>query len=163
MSNPGVPLQKNDPIKETYDFFGITIDIEWPKGSIREYKGSDFRKEMIVNYGYIRSTDSVDGEELDVYFKDDNLSDKHKIYKITQLRPKKYQDKLNTWCFDEYKYMLGFSSSSEAINAYVRSMTYDHFGGISPMSLSSFRGVVTRNMRKVGLKLDETSIRKEEV
>ena len=46
-------LQENDPIQKVVDFKGIQIDVEWPKGSTREYKQSNFKKLMLCDYGYI--------------------------------------------------------------------------------------------------------------
>ena len=47
-------LKKNDPLKKSLQWHGLSIGIEWPKGSIRKYAGSDFRKDMLCSYGILR-------------------------------------------------------------------------------------------------------------
>lgn len=126
----------NDPIKKAYMFHDIPIDIEWPQGSTRVYKNTDYKKLMHCDYGYVARTESdADGEEIDTYIGPDK--DSIKVYKITQL-------KKDTGEYDEDKFMLGFNSSKEAQEMYLRHMEPEHFGGIEELSWDTFQDMVTK-------------------
>ena len=142
--NIGLTLQKNDPLKKTIDWFGMKIGVEWPKGSIRKYANSDFKKYMYASYGYVKGTSSRDGEEMDVYVKESGLEMAKFIYKIRQMSdPKESGKDWSVW--DENKYMLGFSTMKEAKDTYIKCMTPKHFGGITRMEIKDFRAAVTRS------------------
>ena len=57
-------VYKNDPIKESF-----------------KWNGSPHKNKMHTDYGYIKGTDSQDGEELDVYIKPN--SNKKTCFMIT--------------------------------------------------------------------------------
>jgi hypothetical protein len=145
---PMLPLLKNDPIRKKITWKGINLDIEWPKGSIRKYENSPFRKKMLASYGYIRNTDSVDGEEVDVYINEKGLEKADKVYKITQLKDPIEGKGGKPWTFDEYKYMLGFKSSKEAKSTYIKCMTKKHFGKIEELTVYGFLRSIKRNINK---------------
>lgn len=138
-------LQKNDPLKKSIDWFGMKIGVEWPKGSIRKYANSDFKKYMYASYGYIKGTTSRDGEEMDVYVNEAGLEKSKFVYKIKQMYDPKEGSNQTAWSFDEYKYMLGFSSMKEAKECYIKCMTKNHFGSITRMEIRDFKGAVTRS------------------
>lgn len=79
-------LQKNDPIKKRIKWEGLDIEIEWKKGEIRQYVGSDFKKFMYASYGYIRNTTSIDREEIDVYVKEKGLKNFEVVFKVKQMK-----------------------------------------------------------------------------
>jgi hypothetical protein len=102
----------NDPVKDIADYHGIKIDVEWPKGSIRSYAGSDtYVTHMKCHYGYARGVDGNDGEELDIYLGD---GDSDIAYIIEQVK--------EDGSYDEDKIMLGFDSEGEAIDMYLAHM-----------------------------------------
>lgn len=105
--------KSNDPIKDVKDYKGIKVEIEWPKGSIRSYKGDDtYATLMKCDYGYAHGVDGNDGEELDVYLADGNDSDIAFI--IEQLK--------EDGKYDEDKVMLGFNSEEDAVDMYLQHM-----------------------------------------
>lgn len=129
----------NDPIKKSYDFSGIPIRIEWPKGSTRTWKNSDYKRLMKCDYGYIGKTEGNDGEEVDVYVGPGKSS--KKVFEITQL-------KKDNETYDEDKFMLGFHSEDEAVEAYLQHMDPEHFGGITELSWDEFEKMVRQNKKE---------------
>ena len=115
-------LLENDPIQSTIDWHGLTLAIEFPKGSVREYKSNNFRKVMPASYGYVMGTNDYDGEEIDVYV-GDNL-EAPTVYKLRQLSWEE------DYTVDETKWMIGFSSKDEAIRIYIEATKPSMFGGI---------------------------------
>lgn len=126
----------NDPVQEKYSWNGIPIDIEWPSGSVRKYVDSDYRVQMYCDYGYIRGTDSIDGEEVDVYVGPDKSS--KRVFIITQLVTGTWEGKV-PGTYDEDKVMLGFSDEEEARHVYILHTSERHFGGIDELTLKEFK------------------------
>lgn len=124
-------VYKNDPIKENFRWNGLPIAIEWRKGETRQYENdpNNYKNLMHADYGYIKGTDSQDGEELDVYIKSE--SNKKTCFMVSQLDSKK-------GTFDEFKYMLGFDNEKEAEKCYTDTMPKNMFGGISEIEWSRF-------------------------
>jgi hypothetical protein len=122
-------LIKNDPIKKEIKWKGFNIGIEWEKGEIREYPGSPYKNLMQYDYGYIKNTDSPDGEEIDVCI-NKPIKQKETIYLLFQKQDGKY---------DELKFGIGFSNAGEFRNKYEQTMTKNMFGGIIPMTLEKFK------------------------
>src|SRR5690606_26746903 len=61
--NKKINKSADDQIKNTKNFHGLEIDIEWPKGSIRSYKGDDtYVTHMKCDYGYVRNIEGADGD-----------------------------------------------------------------------------------------------------
>ena len=90
------------------------ITIENPKGS--ERKGTDANGKpwsitMQNTYGYIRGTEGVDGDHIDVFISEDiDGWNGRKVFVV---------DQTNTdSTFDEHKVMLGFNNSEDAEVAY---------------------------------------------
>jgi hypothetical protein len=104
--------EANDPIKDTINYKGIEIDIEWPEGSIRSYEGDDtYVTHMKCGYGYARGIEGNDGEELDIYLVDGNSDT---AFIIEQLK--------DDGSYDEDKIVLGVGSEQEAAEIYLAHM-----------------------------------------
>lgn len=125
----------NDPVQKTRVVRGITCKIEWPKGSMREYRDKkdptkiSHRKKMEADYGYIPGTKDNDGEQLDVYVGPDLKSDT--VYMIRQLK--------DDGSFDEHKVMLGYDSWEAAKKAYLAHMPRKRLGRVLVMSTEHFK------------------------
>jgi hypothetical protein len=110
----------NDPVKDTTNYKGIEIDIEWPKGSVRSYEGDDtYVTHMKCHYGYARGIDGNDGEELDIYLGD---NDSDIAFIIEQVK--------EDGSYDEDKICLGFNDEEEAVDMYLCHMPAFMLGDI---------------------------------
>lgn len=109
---------------------GLEIAIENPAGSVREGKG--WRTKMKYDYGYVRRSEAVDGDEVDVYLGPD-LETAPMVYVVHQ---RKYGD----WkAYDEDKCMLGFPSEKSAREAYLQHYDDPRFlGPITAMPVDEF-------------------------
>lgn len=90
------------------------ITIENPKGSVRsgvDANGKPWQTTMNNTYGYMRGTEGVDGDHIDVFLSD-NLDnwDGQNVFVVDQYN----EDGM----FDEHKVMLGFNDEAEAQDAY---------------------------------------------
>ena len=91
---------------------GYDITIENPKGSTRSGKdasGKAWSVPMHYDYGYIRGTEGVDGDHIDVYLSDNPTQGN--VYVVDQVNQK-------DGSFDEHKVMYGFPSMEAAVEAY---------------------------------------------
>ncbi len=91
---------------------GYDITIENPKGSTRSGKdasGKAWSVPMHYDYGYIRGTEGVDGDHIDVYLSDNPTEGN--VYVVDQVNQK-------DGSFDEHKVMYGFPSMEAAVEAY---------------------------------------------
>lgn len=90
------------------------ITVENPKGSERSGKdanGNPWSITMQNTYGYIRGTEGVDGDHIDVFIADDfDAWNGRKIFVVDQYN--------EDGTFDEHKVMLGFNDIDEAESAY---------------------------------------------
>jgi len=121
----------NDPIKDSVDFHGIKVNIEWPAGSIRSYEGQDsYITHMKADYGYAHDIMGNDGEELDIYLADrDSRSDKG--YIIEQLN--------HDGEYDEDKIVLGVDSEGEAVDVYLQHMPSYMLGDVREVSVDKLK------------------------
>lgn len=91
------------------------VTIENPKGSERsgtDANGKKWSVKMNNTYGYIRGTEGVDGDHIDVFLAEDmDKWDGKYVFVIDQYNP--------DGTFDEHKVMLGFNSMEEARSAYL--------------------------------------------
>lgn len=90
------------------------ITIEKPKGSVRsgvDANGKPWQTTMNNTYGYMRGTEGVDGDHIDVFLSD-NLDgwDGQNVFVVDQYN--------EDGTFDEHKVMLGFNDEAEAQDAY---------------------------------------------
>ncbi|KFA99612.1 PLxRFG domain-containing protein [Vibrio sp. ER1A] len=121
--------------KGSFDFHGLTVAIENPKGSERSGTNSDGESWSVTmknHYGYIKRTEGADGDAVDVFVGPNEAS---KIaYIIDQVDPK-------TGLFDEHKVMLGFTKIKDAKKAYLENYTegWKGFGEMSVVKLDDFK------------------------
>lgn len=123
---------------------GFDISLENPKGSVRrgiDASGKEWQTEMHNDYGYLRRTEGVDGDHIDVFLSD--TPEQGNVYVIDQIRPE-------TGEFDEHKVMYGFNSEEEARDAYLSNYKegWKGLGGITPVSKEEFKKWVDSSHRK---------------
>ena len=122
---------------------GYDITIENPKGSTRSGKdasGKAWSVPMHYDYGYIKGTEGVDGDHIDVYLSDDPT--KGNVYVVDQVN----QD---DGTFDEHKVMYGFPSMEAAIAAYKGQYTDGwKVGTVTEVSREDFKKWVESSKRK---------------
>lgn len=122
---------------------GFDITIEQPSGSVRSGKdanGKEWSVTMNNTYGYIRGTESVDGDHIDVFLGPDMNSDI--VYVV---------DQVNTdGSFDEHKVMMGFSSLEDARSAYLSNYEegWQGLGNITGVALDEFKKWIDSSIRK---------------
>lgn len=91
------------------------VTIENPKGSERsgtDANGKKWSVKMNNTYGYIRGTEGVDGDHIDVFLAEDmDKWDGKYVFVVDQYNP--------DGTFDEHKVMLGFNSTEEVRSAYL--------------------------------------------
>ena len=123
------------------DGYGITI--ENPKGSTRSGKdasGKAWSVPMHYDYGYIKGTEGVDGDHIDVYLSDEPT--KGNVYVVDQVNQ-------NDGSFDEHKVMYGFPSMEAAVEAY-KGQYEDGWkvGTVTEVSREDFKKWVDSSKRK---------------
>lgn len=123
---------------------GYNITIENPKGSERsgtDANGERWSVTMNNDYGYIRGTEGVDGDHIDVFLSD--FPSQGSVYVIDQVNP-------GTGEFDEHKVMYGFSSMDEATAAYLANYSpgWKGLGTISEVSKDEFKKWIESSHRK---------------
>ncbi len=123
---------------------GFDITIENPKGSVRsgtDANGNKWETEIHNTYGYIRGTEGVDGDHIDVYLSDDPTEGD--VFVIDQIDP-------NTGEFDEHKVMYGFKSIEEAKDAYLSNYSkgWKGLGNITKVSKEEFKKWIDSSKRK---------------
>lgn len=108
---------------------GLTIAVENPVGSIRQ--GKNWQTKMLYDYGYIKRSEAVDGDEVDVYL-GPHLS-APTVFIV-------HQRKAGDWdAYDEDKVMLGFDSEADARAAYLQHYSDPRFlGPITAMPVDEF-------------------------
>ena len=91
------------------------ITVENPKGSVRrgvDGSGKAWEQTMQNTYGYIRGTEGVDGDHIDVFLGDDiDGWNGRRVYIVDQYN--------EDGTFDEHKVMLGFNDEAAAQDAYL--------------------------------------------
>ena len=122
---------------------GYDITIENPKGSTRSGKdasGKAWSVPMHYDYGYIKGTEGVDGDHIDVYLSDEPT--KGNVYVVDQVNQ-------NDGSFDEHKVMYGFPSMKAAVEAY-KGQYEDGWkvGTVTEVSREDFKKWVENSKRK---------------
>lgn len=116
-------------------FQGLLISIENRKGSVRsgvDPNGHEWRTKMHCDYGYIRGSLGVDGDQVDCYVGPDKDADT--AYVVHQRKAGKWTE------FDEDKVMLGFTSEDAAKSAYLKQYDDPRFlGPITAMPMDEFK------------------------
>lgn len=91
------------------------VSIEQPKGSVRsgvDASGNKWETTMQNTYGYIRGTEGVDGDHIDVFLTNDiDGWNGRRVYIVDQYN--------EDGTFDEHKVMLGFNDEADAQDAYL--------------------------------------------
>lgn len=122
---------------------GFDITIENPKGSVRSGKDADGKEWSVTmknDYGYIRGTEGVDGDRIDVFLSDN--PEQGNVYVIDQVNQK-------TGEYDESKVMYGFNSLEEAKDAYLANFEEGwKVGVVSGVSKEEFRKWIESSARK---------------
>lgn len=93
--------------------FDVTIEnLKGSKRSGTDEDGKKWETTMTHTYGYIRGTQGVDGDHIDVYLSSDiDGWNGRKVFVVDQYNP--------DGSFDEHKVMLGFNDKDEAFEAYL--------------------------------------------
>lgn len=122
---------------------GYNITLENPKGSERtgtDKNGNKWSVTMNNDYGYIRGTEGVDGDHIDVFLSDNPESGD--VFVIDQVNP--------DGTFDEHKVMYGFKSALAAKRAYKANYSIDWtgLGNITRVSKEEFKKWVNSSRRK---------------
>ena len=122
---------------------GLDITIEQPKGSIRrgtDANGKQWESEMHNTYGYIRGTESVDGDHIDIFLSDNPTEGK--VFVVDQIN--------KDGSFDEHKVMYGFSDMESARQAYLSNYEegWQGLGNITEVSKEDFKKWIDSSKRK---------------
>ena len=122
---------------------GYDITIENPKGSERsgvDTNGQPWSVTMNNTYGYIRGTEGVDGDHIDVFLSDNPAGGK--VYVIDQMN--------EDGSFDEHKVMYGFNSALAAKRAYMKNYSpgWKGLGKTTEVSKKVFNEWVKSSKRK---------------
>ena len=122
---------------------GFDVTIENPKGSVRrgtDAYGKEWEQEMQNTYGYIRGTEGVDGDHIDVFLSDD--PSKGFVFVIDQVN--------KDGSFDEHKVMYGFPDIESARKAYLSNYEdgWTGLGAITPVSKEQFKKWIDSSHRK---------------
>lgn len=120
---------------------GFDITIENPRGSERsgvDADGNTWSVTMNNTYGYIRGTEGVDGDHIDVFLGDTGNG----VYVVDQLK--------EDGSFDEHKVMYGFGSMDEAKEAYLSNYSpgWKGLGNITGVSKETFKEWIDSSHRK---------------
>lgn len=136
---------------------GFDITIENPKGSVRSGKDADGKEWSVTmnnDYGYIRGTEGVDGDHIDVFLSDN--PEQGNVYVIDQINQK-------TGEYDESKVMYGFNSLEEAKDAYLANFEEGwKVGVVSGVSKEEFRKWIESSVRKTKPFSEYKSVKVEE-
>lgn len=124
------------------------ITIEQPEGSIRrgtDADGKQWESKMHNTYGYIRGTEGVDGDHIDVFLSNDiDVWNGRKVYVVDQYNP--------DGTFDEHKVMLGFNDMDEAKGDYLANYEKGWENGrridVSAVNLEDFEKWIASSHRK---------------
>ena len=135
---------------------GYDITIEQPKGSVRrgtDANGKQWEQTMNNTYGYIRGTEGVDGDHIDIFLSDNPTEGN--VYVVDQVNP--------DGSFDEHKVMYGFNSAEEARNAYLSNYEegWQGLGNITEVSKDEFKKWVESSHRKTKPFAEYKSVNKD--
>ena len=122
---------------------GYDITIENPKGSTRsgvDEQGKEWSVTMNNDYGYLRGTEGVDGDHIDVFLSDNPTEGN--VFVVDQVKP--------DGSFDEHKVMYGFATADEARAAYLANYSpgWTGLGAITEVSKDEFKKWVESSRRK---------------
>nr|UVY09796.1 MAG: ddrB-like ParB superfamily domain protein [Bacteriophage sp.] len=126
----------------------FNITIENPKGSVRsgiDTEGNKWETIMQNTYGYIRGTEGVDGDHIDVFLSDDiDGWNGRRVFVVDQYN--------EDGSFDEHKVMLGFNETDDAEAAYFANYDSDwakkHKTVLTAVNLEDFEKWIDSSHRK---------------
>lgn len=126
--------------------FNITIENQ--KGSVRsgiDTEGNKWETIMQNTYGYIRGTEGVDGDHIDVFLSDDiDGWNGRRVFVVDQYN--------EDGSFDEHKVMLGFNETDDAEAAYFANYDSDwannHKTVVTAVNLEDFKKWIDSSHRK---------------
>lgn len=133
---------------------GFDITLENPKGGVRSGTDKNGKKWSITmnnDYGYIRGTEAVDGDHIDIFLSD-NPTEGH-VFVVDQ--------KNEYGKFDESKVMYGFNSLEEARDAYLSNYEKGwekRIMAITEVSKDEFKKWVDSSFRKTKAFSDYKSV-----
>ena len=124
------------------------ITIEQPKGSVRsgvDANGNKWETTMQNTYGYIRGTEGVDGDHIDMFLSDDiDGWNGRRVFVVDQYN--------EDGSFDEHKVMLGFNEADDAEAAYFANYDSDwaknHKTVVTGVNLEDFEKWIDSSHRK---------------
>lgn len=122
---------------------GYNITIENPKGSERkgtDKDGKEWSVTMNNDYGYIRGTEGVDGDHIDVFLSD--TPESGNVYVVDQIN--------EDGTFDEHKVMYGFDTRADAEEAYLANYSpgWKGLGNITEVTKEQFKKWIESSHRK---------------
>lgn len=126
---------------------GYNISIENAKGSVRRGTSKDkdgnetpWETVMHNDYGYIRGTEGVDGDHIDVFLSD--TPEEGDVFVVDQVN--------EDGSFDEHKVMYGFPSEQAARDAYLSNYEpgWTGLGAITHVSKDEFKKWIQSSRRK---------------
>ena len=140
----------------------FNITIEQPKGSVRsgvDANGRKWETTMHNTYGYIRGTEGVDGDHIDVFLSDDiDGWNGNNVFVVDQYN--------EDGTFDEHKVMLGFNTIEEAESAYLdnyeKGWEKKHKIVVSPIPTENFEKWIVSSHRKTKPFAEYKSVKSEE-
>ena len=138
------------------------VTIENPVGSKRrgtDAEGRRWETTMTHTYGYIRGTEGVDGDHIDVYLSSDiDGWNGRKVFVVDQYNP--------DGSFDEHKVMLGFNDREEAFDAYLSNYEAGWEKGrrlvLSTVNIEDFESWIESSHRKQKPFADYRSVKTDE-
>ncbi|UWG70547.1 MAG: serine/threonine/tyrosine kinase [Bacteriophage sp.] len=165
----GVNVNPTDKQKEAGNYkkghvqigtFNVTI--EQPKGSVRsgvDANGNKWETTMQNTYGYIRGTEGVDGDHIDVFLSDDiDAWNGRRVFVVDQYN--------EDGSFDEHKVMLGFNETDDAEAAYFANYDSDwannHKTVVTAVNLEDFEKWIDSSHRKTKAFAEYKSVKKVE-
>lgn len=139
------------------------VTIENPKGSERsgtDANGKKWSVKMNNTYGYIRGTEGVDGDHIDVFLAEDmDKWDGKYVFVVDQYNP--------DGTFDEHKVMLGFNSMEKARSAYLANYEKGWENGrrivVTAVNLDDFEKWIESSKRKTKPFAEYVVVKKETV
>lgn len=148
-TNPTNAQKKAGNYKKGHVQIGtFDVTIEQPKGSVRsgvDASGKEWQTTMNNTYGYIRGTEGVDGDHIDVFLSD-NIDgwNGRRVFVVDQYNA--------DGTFDEHKVMLGFNEQEEAFDAYLSNYERDWEHGrrldVSSVNIEDFEKWIESSRRK---------------
>lgn len=115
---------------------GLNISIENEAGTTRtgtDKDGETWSNKMTYDYGYIKGTEGIDGDHVDIFLGKDANNAELPVFIVNQ--------KKESGRMDEHKVMLGFATEAEAKKAYLSNYAkgWDGIKDIVEMPLDQFK------------------------